>query len=194
MNRLTREVFVECTRELLTRQGCPDISLSSVLNACEANKGSLYHFFPKGKHELVVAAIEKQASCAIAMNQGLLAESKTTSEAVFNIVSALAKAMDASDFSLCLPFSAVGAVSGEASEELRTACTETLSKLESLFAKSLKRDGFTAKMSRELASVIVSVIEGALLQARTRQAVVPLRNAATVLRDLIQSKAPELTG
>ena len=56
MNRLSRDIFVERTRVLLTQQGCTEVSLSNVLTACGANKGSLYHFFPKGKDELVVAA------------------------------------------------------------------------------------------------------------------------------------------
>lgn len=188
MNRLTRDIFVERTRDLLVQQGCPDVSLSLVLNACEANKGSLYHFFPNGKDELVVAAIERQASCAIAMNQDFLANTDSTAEAVFAIASSLAKAMNASDYSLCLPFSAAGAVSGEASERLRNACSETLAKLESLFANSLKGEGVPTKPSREFASLIVSTIEGALLQARTRQTNVPLKHAATVLREVIQSQ------
>lgn len=194
MNRLTRDFFVERTRYLLAQQGSPDVSLSTVLDACEANKGSLYHFFPGGKDELVIAAVEKQARCAIAMNQELLLNSDSTADAVFSIVNSLARAMNASDFSLCLPFSAVGAISGDASKNLRSACSETLIKLESLFANALKTEGVSLKTSREVASVIVSTIEGALLQARTRHTIAPLKNAATVLRALLQSQSSFFSG
>ena len=186
MNRLSRDIFVERTRELLTRQGCTDVSLSTVLNACDANKGSLYHFFPKGKDELVVAAIQRQAGFAISMNQDFLTRSDSTAEAVFHCLESLAKKMAASDFNLCLPFSAVGAISGDASEELRSACADTLAKLESLFAESLKREGLSAKLAKEIASLIVSTVEGALLQARTRKIATPLKVAATALRSAIE--------
>ncbi|MEM6471054.1 MAG: TetR family transcriptional regulator [Planctomycetota bacterium] len=96
MNRLSRDIFVERTRELLARQGCTDVSLSNVLTACDANKGSLYHFFPKGKDELVVAAIQKQAEFAIAVNQDFLTRANSTAEAVFQCLESLAKKMAAS--------------------------------------------------------------------------------------------------
>jgi TetR/AcrR family transcriptional repressor of lmrAB and yxaGH operons len=190
MARLSREVFVERTRDLLNQQAGADVSLSTVLGACGANKGSLYHFFPDGKDELVLAAIESQASLAISMNQKLVAESTSTSEAVLGLLDILAKEMDASNYSLCMPFSAVGAIAGGASEELRVACMEALSKLEALFAKGLRRDGLRTKASRTLASLIISTIEGALLQSRARKSSEPLRNAAGYLGDFIQTQVP----
>ncbi len=48
---------------------------------------------------------------------------------------------------IALPaFFAVGPMSREASEELRGACVDTLAKLESLFAESLKEEGLFGKV------------------------------------------------
>ena len=119
------------------------------------------------------------------MNQDFLTRSNSTAEAVFQCLESLAKKMAASDYNMCLPFSAVGAISGDASEELRSACADTLVKLESLFFASLKQEGLSAKLAKELASLIVSTVEGALLQARTRKTAVPLKIAAKALRGAI---------
>ncbi len=189
MGQLSQEVFVERTRDLLVRQGCPDVSLSSVLTACQANKGSLYHFFPNGKDELVIAAIEQQARLAIAMSQKFLQESSSTSAAIFHLVRSLAEKMDASDYALCLPFSAVEAISREVSEGLRLACVNTLTELEDLYAGSLRAEGMPSNAAKPLASMIATTIEGALPQSRTRETSLPLRNAALHLRDLIESRS-----
>lgn len=188
MSRLSREVFVERTRGLLTRQGTHDVSLATVLEACEANKGSLYHFFPAGKDELLLAAIERQSELALAINRRHLQEADSTADAVFEVVGDLARKMSASDFSLCLPFSAVGGMAGDSNEPLRLACQQTLEQLEALYAKSLRDEQVPAKKARLLASLIASSIEGAMLQTRTRKSSAPLKSAASALRDLIHQQ------
>ncbi|MEM6689821.1 MAG: TetR/AcrR family transcriptional regulator [Planctomycetota bacterium] len=187
MNRLTRDVFVERTQSLLLRQGGLDVSLSSVLEACNANKGSLYHFFPNGKEELLVAAMERQAEHALASNRAFIAKSKTTGEAVFRLAKSLGEMIDRRDCPDFLPFSAAGAICDEASEELRSVCIKTLDTLEKLYAESLRRDGVPTRVAKSLASTIVSTIEGALLQSRARNNSASVRFAATHLRTMIET-------
>ena len=187
MNRLTRDIFVERTQNLLLRQGGLDVSLTSVLRACGANKGSLYHFFPEGKEELLVAAMQRQSECALSSNKAFLASSKSTGEAVFRLAKSLATMIESENCPEFLPFSAAGSITDEASEALRTLCAETLESLERLYADSLREEGLPTKLAKSLASVIISTIEGALLQARTRGTSLPLKNAAIHLRGLIDS-------
>ena len=185
MNRLTRDVFVQRTQDLLLRRGGVDVSLSSVLQACGANKGSLYHFFPNGKDELLVAAMQQQAECALSSNKAILESSSTTSEAVVKLLQSLAKMVESKDCPEVLPFSAVGATSEEAGTALREICATTLETLQRLYADSLRVEGVSAKTARSLASVIVSTVEGSLLQSRTRRTSLPLKTAAIHLRDFI---------
>ncbi|MEM1225476.1 MAG: TetR/AcrR family transcriptional regulator [Planctomycetota bacterium] len=188
MNRLTREVFVERTQELLLRHGGSNISLSSVLDACRANKGSLYHFFPNGKEELLTAAMEKQAECVMSSNRSFVANADTTSEAVFQLVKSLAKMVDSENCPEFLPFAVAGVIADEGDSELRSVCVKTLESLETLYTDSLVRDGLPRRSAKPIASMVISTIEGALSQARTRQTSVPLKHAASHLREYIASQ------
>ncbi|MEM6474353.1 MAG: TetR/AcrR family transcriptional regulator [Planctomycetota bacterium] len=188
MNRLTRDAFVERTHDLMLRQGTPDVSLSSVLTACGANKGSLYHFFPEGKSELLVAAMERQAECALASNRRCLSEAKSTSDAAFRLLRSLAGMIESENCPEFLPFSAAGAICDESSESCREVCAATLESLEKLYVDSLRGEGASKRVAKSVASMIISTVEGALLQSRTLRTSAPLFAAATHLRDLIELK------
>src|ERR1700735_3507260 len=49
--------MIELTAVLLARKGLQGTSFSEVLEASGAPRGSLYHHFPGGKDELVLAAV-----------------------------------------------------------------------------------------------------------------------------------------
>ena len=54
-----RQRMIERTAVLLAKKGLQGTSLSEVLEASSAPRGSLYHHFPGGKDELVLAALSK---------------------------------------------------------------------------------------------------------------------------------------
>lgn len=186
MNRLSRDDFVQRTHDLMLSHGKLDVSLSSVLTACGASKGSLYHFFPEGKSQLLVAVTKRQAECALRSNRKCLAESKSTSDAVFRLLRSLASLMENENRPKFLPFAAAGAICDESSEACREVCANTLNSLQDLYVDSLRREGVQTKVAKSLASVIISTVEGALLQSRTQRTSAPLRAAATQLRELIE--------
>jgi TetR/AcrR family transcriptional regulator, lmrAB and yxaGH operons repressor len=54
----TRQNMIERTAALLSKKGLQGTSFTEVLEASGAPRGSLYHHFPGGKDELVMAAME----------------------------------------------------------------------------------------------------------------------------------------
>ena len=56
-----RQRMIERTAILLAKKGLQGTSFSEVLEASGAPRGSLYHHFPGGKDELVLAALSKAA-------------------------------------------------------------------------------------------------------------------------------------
>lgn len=54
----TREQMVEGAMDLLARNGLQGTSLSEVIEATGAPRGSIYHHFPGGKDELIAAAVD----------------------------------------------------------------------------------------------------------------------------------------
>lgn len=188
MNRLTREVFIEQTCRLLNERGRIDFALSDVLDSCGAQKGSLYHFFPGGKTELVVAAVEHMSDCALAHVQACLESEDSVADAVYKQVSDLVKLVETQDRPIAIPFSAIAAITGDDNEEVTLACQRALERLESAFLKSLKKDGLKASQAKSVAAFIIATIEGAFLLSRTRRTGKPLRQAAPNLRSFIASQ------
>ncbi|MEM6363935.1 MAG: TetR/AcrR family transcriptional regulator [Planctomycetota bacterium] len=191
MSRLTRDDFLQRTQDLLCQQGAMNVSLASVLKACGANKGSLYHFFPNGKDELLIAAMQKQSDFALTSNRVILDSSDSTGEAVARLVKSLATMVEHESCPKVLPFSAAGASSDEASDTLRSLCGKTIETLQRLYAAKLREDGLPTAIARSLASVIVSTVEGSLLQSRLRGSATPLKNANIHLQDLIRLHATQ---
>ena len=186
MPRLTSDLFIERTCELLSRQCGSDVALSKILDACNAQKGSLYHFFPGGKEELLTAAVEKQCGCATEHVQSCLTTSDTAAEAVRQLVNEIAELMDRPDSPIGMPFIALAATIGASYEPVRLACETAITRIGSLFARQLVKDGFTTKEAKNLAAFCVPAIDGAMLLARSRGNTKPLKLAASNLATLFQ--------
>jgi TetR/AcrR family transcriptional repressor of lmrAB and yxaGH operons len=56
---ITRERFVTATLTLLRQGGLPAAGLADVVALARAPKGSLYHYFPQGKSQMVVEALNR---------------------------------------------------------------------------------------------------------------------------------------
>ena len=188
MKRLTREIFIEQTCRLLNERGRTDFALSDVLDSCGAQKGSLYHFFPEGKNELVVAAVEQMSDCALAHVQRCLESEDSVSDAVYRQLSDLAKHVETRGRPIAIPFSAIAAITGDDNEEVTLACQLALQRLESAFLEGLKSDGLKASQAKSVAAFIIATIEGAFLLSRTRRTGQPLRLAAPNLRVFVASQ------
>lgn len=61
-----RQQMIERTAVLLAKKGLQGTSFSEVLEASGASRGSLYHHFPGGKDELVLAAVRLAGDYALA--------------------------------------------------------------------------------------------------------------------------------
>src|SRR5580704_11164589 len=60
-----KQTMIERTAVLLAKKGLQGASFSQVLEESGAPRGSLYHHFPGGKDELVLAAIDAAARYAL---------------------------------------------------------------------------------------------------------------------------------
>lgn len=185
MSRLTSQHFVDRTSQLLREHSGGDISLSMVLNACGAQKGSLYYFFPGGKDELLAAAVENMRQCAMTHIQKCMEESQSTVEGIQKHLHFVAKLVDSPESELGMPFLAMAATIGENSTSVRAVCEKALKWFESYFASQLVKEGYSNKEAKNLATMTMISIEGAILLARVRGNSSPIKLAAAQLGDLI---------
>ena len=178
MPRLNSDLFIDRTCELLSTHCGGDVTLSTILDACNAQKGSLYHFFPGGKDELLAAAVENQANCAAAHIQRCLENSSTAAEAIQQHLEHISDLMDRPDSPVGMPFLALAATIGATNESARLACEDGIARIQSLYVKQLVKDGFTRKEAKNLAAFSVLAVDGAFLLSRSRGNTQPLKLAA----------------
>lgn len=175
------------TIKLLEEQGYHGTSTRSILNACGAQKGSLYHFFPDGKEALVVEAIQVQADVMANVMRKLFAEHDTAAEAVFVLMSAMADQGEANNFCIGAPVASIAQESATTNPQLRIACRDAYRKLTGVIREKLLADGLPQDRAKGLAISITATIEGAILLSRTEQTGAPLRDAAASMRKLIKA-------
>jgi TetR/AcrR family transcriptional regulator, lmrAB and yxaGH operons repressor len=164
-----KQTMIERTAVLLAKKGLQGASFSEILQASGAPRGSLYHHFPGGKDELVLAALEHAGAQALGLLDRL--SGKPAREIAEAFLSLWRSVLARSEFSAGCAVVAV-TVAAE-SETLRTRSAEILrswrEKLATLFAEG----GMPRKKARAVAASLVAACEGAVILARAEQSFEP---------------------
>ena len=191
---LTKARLAESMLELIQANGYSGTGLNAVIDHSSAPKGSVYFHFPDGKEGLGVAAVE------LASKQfgNLIAEASISAgnpaDAAGYAIEALADIVEGSKFRLGCPVSVVTLEMGAESERLRQACAEAFESWISPTAALLEAHGINAKEARDLATVVVSTIEGAVIVSRAMQNTQPLRSTAEVVAALVNQRCQLVGG
>lgn len=178
----TRERFVSMTARLMSRRGYAGVGLNEIVEKSGAPKGSLYHFFPKGKEQLAVAAVDWAAECFLATLGEAIAKSGSAAAAVGTLAAQIAVWMEESGCKDGSPLTIVAVETGAFSEPLRLACQRGYQAWADALADQLRRDGKPAKEASDLALWAVASLEGAIVLARTQHSAEPLRRIGKLLQ------------
>ena len=54
----TKSLIIDIATSLFQQKGYLGVGLNEILKACNISKGSLYHHFPNGKEELLIACLQ----------------------------------------------------------------------------------------------------------------------------------------
>lgn len=180
----SRDALVLTTAVLLRRQGYAATGLAQVLAESGATTGSLYHHFPGGKEALAEAAMDASAAVVAQALQRALAAPLSTGEAIERWLDALAAELAGDPRDGC-PIAPVALEAVHASPRLQAAAARAFATWCDLIAARLRRDGRTPAQARSAALAVVSLVEGALLLARTSGQRAPLKAAATAAASLL---------
>lgn len=185
---LTKARLAESMLELIQTSGYSGTGVNAVIDHAGAPKGSFYFHFPDGKEGLGVAAVD----LAAAQFQALIAEAASSSGSAAGAarlaIEALAAIVGESDFRLGCPVSVVTLEMGAESERLRQACATAFESWIAPTAALMEAGGIDEAEARSLATVVVSMIEGAVIVSRAMQDTQPLLAAADVVADLIDQR------
>ncbi len=189
-----RERILEATVVLLREGGLSAAGLNEVVARAQAPKGSLYHYFPSGKVQIVGEALAVYAPCVASAIRAALHTRHPRSHRIRRLFADTAKRMQASGW---LQSCAVGAVAldlgdGDDDRQLRSQCQAILRQWATLAAEGLPE--LPPPHAAAAGRYLITVLEGAQLQARLQRSAAPLREAAAAFDIYADSVARSIDG
>ncbi|MGA5068971.1 TetR/AcrR family transcriptional regulator [Streptomyces exfoliatus] len=187
MQTSTRDRIVIAAARLLQRQGYVGTGIKQIAQEAQATLGSVYHFFPGGKETVAVAAIHHSTEEFATLLREALDSDDDPAGAVSACAGRLAEELRESGWTDGCPVTAAALETLGTESEIQQACADALRGWEQLVHDKLLRRGFPAQSARELASTVISTLEGAEVTAQVNRSEEPLRVAGRQLSRLIRS-------
>lgn len=181
----TRERMIEAAVHALRRDGVEGMSFTGVLRESGAARGAIYHHFPGGKSQLVADAVTDNGSEVRALLARLPAESPV---AVVRGFLALIRpvVVESSGGSGCAVAAAAMASSAHDHDSLHNAAAIAIDSWISELAGRFAAAGLAAAEAHELASSLVTILEGAHVLARATGGVERFDETARAFTALIE--------
>ncbi|MFF9768042.1 TetR/AcrR family transcriptional regulator [Streptomyces sp. NPDC053086] len=178
-----RERMVFSAAQLIRRDGVTATGMREVAAHADAPRGSLQHYFPGGKEQLVNEAVEwagRYAGRRIA--RFLAGLEKPTPSGLFAAMAAQWTDEYAADgFAAGCPVAAATVDCASSGDSTRQAAAAAFATWRTPLAEALTGMGVPAARAESLATLMISTLEGAILMARAERDVRPL---GTVVREL----------
>jgi AcrR family transcriptional regulator len=187
-----RDRMVVSAALLIRERGAQATAISDVLKHSGAPRGSAYHYFPGGRMQL----LEEATDYAGAYIAGKISSAGHSVELLDELVDMYRQQLVRSDYRAGCPIVAVTVEAGDPDNPERT--TKVIERAAAAFAlwtdligKGLVAEGVAASRAEELAMLVTTSIEGAIIVARASRDVKPLDLVQRQLRALLQSETGE---
>jgi len=169
--------------QLIRRQGVTATGVRDVVVHADAPRGSVQHYFPDGKEQLVNEAVDWAGRYAGARIERFLGRIRhpTPSRLFTAMVRQWIDEYRAQGFGAGCPLAAATVDCAEISESTRAHVVAALDTWRRPVAAALVGMGVPRRKAPSLATVMISALEGAIILARAEQDVRPL---TTVAREL----------
>ena len=180
-----RERVVLAAARLLRTRGYGGTSLRDIVKAADAPWGSLQHYFPGGKDQIVVEAMAAGTSQVDAMIDDAFGRGRGAEAAVRAFFVNAAEAMETRDFDAGCPVALVALEFAGGEDEIARLGRASIAGWAERFTTHLREDGIESRAAKRLAAAIITQYEGALILSRIGRDVEPLRTAGNVMRQLV---------
>ncbi|WP_203336747.1 TetR/AcrR family transcriptional regulator [Nocardioides limicola] len=186
-NPENRDRIVRTTRDLIRRNGVPGTTMLDVVAAAGASRGSLYHYFPGGRSEMVGDAVRSAIDEYTTGIDYLV--TLTPAEAIPLLVEVWRAEAEASDYTAGCPV--VAAALGGASEpEARDLAGEAFTSWTHAMSQMLVNHGLPGDRAESLATLALAAIEGAVVLGLAQRSSEPMERVAQELVALVEGFEP----
>ncbi len=182
----TKSMIIDIATALFQQKGYKGVGLNEILNVCKITKGSLYHHFPNGKEELLIACLQSMKESISTDIADTCNRFPTAIEALKGIIEKLIADFDREGTISGHTFNSMVSEMGTITESVRNECSALYIKLQGIFANKLSADGFSKERVDSLALMIVASMEGAMMLCLTQKSNKPLKTIMHLLPNLLK--------
>ena len=185
----TRDRLIEAARDLFYDQGYAATGIAQILKQAEAKPGSLYHFFPT-KEDLLIAVLQtyKELLWPIVI-QPVFDRISDPVERVFGVLDGYRSMLRITRCTKGCPIGNIAIELADSHPQVRQLCADNFTGWRDAVQSCLDdaADRLPDTVDRaQLASFVLTVMEGAVMQARAYQSLEPFDAAVTQLRDYFE--------
>jgi TetR/AcrR family transcriptional repressor of lmrAB and yxaGH operons len=177
MSQTVRDAMISAAWMLIAERGLEGMSTREVLARTGAPRGSVYHYFPRGRNELIELAIRRSQEWTREQIEAISA--KTAKDVVTGYIDIWRRVLEGSNFRAGC--AAVGVVTGGNDPEILDRGAEAFEAATGALAARFRDVGLSQSEATNRATVLVCAAEGAVVLARARRSTEPLALVATQL-------------
>ena len=181
-----RERMIVSTALLVRERGARATSLDAVLEHSGAPRGSVYHHFPGGREQLLREATDYAGEYVARRLDRTATEDPLL--AIDALLDEYRESLLASDFRAGCPVVAVAVETAEDGPDFRDQVVGAFDRWRQIFARGFAASGIDATRSGELALLVVSGFEGALILSRAYRDLAPLENMRREIRARVEAE------
>jgi TetR/AcrR family transcriptional repressor of lmrAB and yxaGH operons len=179
--------MIEATIELMRGSGLNGAGINEIVRESAAPKGSVYHFFPAGKQQIVSEALADYSGRVMQFIDTALSSRRTPGQKVRALFDAFARRVEAGHYRRSCAFGAVCLDLDADLDDLRIVVADAFDDWQVLIARHF--DLGDASRTRSFAGLVLTAIEGAYIRARAERSSRPFHEAGTWLAELASPRS-----
>lgn len=181
----TKSLIIEVATKLFQQKGYKGVGLNEILKTCNISKGSLYHHFPNGKEELLIACLQSLNEEITKDIVDIFNQYPTTQEATNAMISKLINNFEKEGTLTGYTFSSMVSEMATLSDPVRNACAQLYQEIQDIYMEKLEADGFSKDKAHSLALMMTASIEGGMMLCLTQKASEPLKIISQLLPKML---------
>jgi TetR/AcrR family transcriptional regulator, lmrAB and yxaGH operons repressor len=180
----SRTALIETAATLFRRQGYAATGLNQILHEAGVKAGSLYHHFPQGKQQLAAAVVDTAGAGIEQLLRRFLATDRSVPDIVDRWIDLLVTGLAGDQRDGC-PIEPIATESVNASALVRAASARAFHSWCASIEDRLRSEGWSTPEAKQVATAVISLIEGALILSRIAGDAAALNAAKPAARSLL---------
>ncbi len=172
--------MIDAAASLIRQRGVSASGMQDIVAEAAAPRGSIYHHFPGGKDELVVAALERFSENVVQAVRTVAAKATTADGFVTGVAAVFRVGSENAGWTQGCPVAATTIEGDRQSSSVRQAVAACLRDWQDAIAQGLQKHQIAD--APEQALMIIGALEGGLLLSRGTRSPEPYNAAVALLR------------